>query len=400
MTIHVFDHGLGDWTGHWINFNRALSQEAEKRNRRCIHYGNNNIDRHIVGNDLTIIPTFQYHPWDSPRGEPVEDEKILYQLFLEDLKRIDVEGFNATDLLLFVTVTQNELRAILQWASELSDNFPKLAVLFQFGEGVSSYVPGSSLSPVANIYYNAFQKSALNWKNKIRFFASSNQLANTFADLLSIEISTLCMPTCLIGSGLDTPVHKANNTIYQSSCKMPSISYVGHSALEKGAQFLHEIAVRTIEKYPAVIFKYHINPNKYCENVLKVFDYPISGIQCYKGHLETGHYYDLISNSEILLLPYDPLKYKYTPSAVFSEALSYGRVLVLPANTWLSKAAQDMETGFVSFPEYSADSIVIALHQALDDLNVLSTKANIAAKKWRDTNNVNRFFDSLIQAMN
>lgn len=48
-------------------------------------------------------------------------------------------------------------------------------------------------------------------------------------------------------------------------------------------------------------------------------------------------YEELMCSSDIILLPYDPLSYRYRTSGIFVEAISAGKLPLVSANTWMAE---------------------------------------------------------------
>lgn len=81
------------------------------------------------------------------------------------------------------------------------------------------------------------------------------------------------------------------------------------------------------------------------------------------GPLSTEEYYQLVSQSDLLLCPYNPLAYRRRSSGTFTEAVAAGIPTVVPKETWLERQQPPgTGEGFSDLPTFIA-----AVRRILDD---------------------------------
>jgi hypothetical protein len=87
---------------------------------------------------------------------------------------------------------------------------------------------------------------------------------------------------------------------------------------------------------------------------------------------------------DIVVLPYRE-RYEVSGSGVFIEALSLGKVLVLPERGWMADFARQHGSAPVTFGEATPALVLAAVEDAVDRYPDLSDRARGAAEAWNDT---------------
>jgi glycosyltransferase involved in cell wall biosynthesis len=95
----------------------------------------------------------------------------------------------------------------------------------------------------------------------------------------------------------------------------------------------------------------------------------------------TADYYALIHDCDIILLCYDPERYRYEPSGVFAEAITAGKVMVITAGTSMADEAERFAAGYVCNEDFTAPGIAAAIRQALAQYPVLAMRAQAAMSR-------------------
>ncbi|MEM7243899.1 MAG: glycosyltransferase [Acidobacteriota bacterium] len=98
------------------------------------------------------------------------------------------------------------------------------------------------------------------------------------------------------------------------------------------------------------------------------------GVRLLEGPLAPADYRDLLAASDIVVLPYDAERYRRRSSGVLVEALSAGKVPVVPAGTWLAQEAGPEQAVSYRRP----DELGAALRRAVADHAALAANAEAA----------------------
>jgi len=106
----------------------------------------------------------------------------------------------------------------------------------------------------------------------------------------------------------------------------------------------------------------------------------------------------LIDDSDIVLMPYRPEKYRMMPSAIFVQAVCSGKVVVLPAGSHMHREILLRGGGATLFHDHTAPAIRKALWDAIADLDRLSAAAAAAAPAYREVNNPHAYVKRIVEA--
>jgi hypothetical protein len=409
--VFIFDPCFGEMTGHWENYCKRLYNELKARNYDVKVFGQKKFNEKIVDN-LLFQPVFQHSPFVA-MGNHAEFQQQT-QLFLNDFKSIDESEFQDGDLLIFHSIFPQILAAILQWTKQLITQKKVIStIFFQFPPSESKF-QASLLRKVYHGLRNILKptqtkSSKIVWletkyvqyywecepvltdlvaQGTHYLFTSTDILAKNFSGLLNNTVHYLPMPGEKMARPSSTPME---HTV--EGYPLIKIGYLGHSSLEKGGQFLRYIVQKTLEIYPKAKFILHINPNKDTEVHLKYFDYPIPNVTCYYGHIEQQQMMELLREVDIILMPYSPIKYNTTPSAMFTEGMPLQKIFVIPENTWIYDEAKKYSSGYVAFKKYTHRAILNSLIISIIDFYKLKQKSISAAEKFYKENNITNYID-------
>lgn len=107
----------------------------------------------------------------------------------------------------------------------------------------------------------------------------------------------------------------------------------------------------------------------------------VENINLFDGALASRDYYSLLNKTDIVILPYLD-RYEATGSGVFIEALSLGKVLVVPKKGWLAEAVSKCGGQPITFDAADVDNISNAIQFAITNFSHLQDMANNAARTW------------------
>jgi glycosyltransferase involved in cell wall biosynthesis len=108
-------------------------------------------------------------------------------------------------------------------------------------------------------------------------------------------------------------------------------------------------------------------------------------------------YLAAIARSDIVLLPYDPIEYRGIASGPFCEAAALGKVVVVPAETWMADKIKDGHAAGVLFAQPNAAELAAATAAALRDLPRLQVQAGQLAEPFRAENSCRRNVERMME---
>jgi glycosyltransferase involved in cell wall biosynthesis len=97
--------------------------------------------------------------------------------------------------------------------------------------------------------------------------------------------------------------------------------------------------------------------------------------------LSVEEYYKLMRRIDVLVLPYRE-RYETTGSGVFIEALSLGKVLVIPKRGWMAECTLMCGSQPATFDAAETASVSTAIRSSVENFASLRMKAIKAAQVW------------------
>ncbi len=229
---------------------------------------------------------------------------------------------------------------------------------------------------------------------KLKFYTDTEQLASAYRGITpEIEIRVIPiiqeMPALPPTSGA------------QNSGQPLRILYAGNARMEKGFNLLPAAAQAIKERYLETgRAQMIIQANDSVvggevgiyEARQKLSAYPGSQIKLINHPLSVPDFHRLILQSDIVLLPYGADAYRNRSSGILLQALITGKVVVVPANTWLS--AQITEETGRSYD--TPDAFPQALISAIENIGQLSLNARAEASSWRERHETHHLISALM----
>ncbi len=104
----------------------------------------------------------------------------------------------------------------------------------------------------------------------------------------------------------------------------------------------------------------------------------------------------LLDATDLMICPYDPVRYATSHSGIMAECLANGIPNVIPAGTSLASLAKEFGSPAVEFREWTAASVVAAIREAIANFDSLADRAALAAERWKTVQGARRFVDTLL----
>jgi glycosyltransferase involved in cell wall biosynthesis len=396
--VFALDPGLGPIPGHWATYARKLETAFRTLGLDVVLCGNRRQEPRIL-DGLKVAPLFQLTPYEPYGADPHDKPTALaaFRLqkaqFAADLERLEEFGLSPQDLVLFLTIYPPILGGLVEWVRRRpARGMQRVALLLQFAEEVNVYdqVRGAH----GDVYYIDYYRRVMppgegrdaypHW----RYFAASPSLGDLFSTLIGKDVLPLPMP----GSAEWPPARPRNGE------RRITVGVLGHTSIEKGAFLLADIIHPTLAQFAHVDFKLHLSTNPDTRALDTLFANGTDRLSIVRGYISDAEMQAIIDESDIVLLPYGPRKYRLMPSAIFIQAACSGKIVVLPAGSHMHREVLLRGGGAVLFQEHSAAAISNALWNAIGDADRLSQAAAAAAPAHREVNNPNAYVKRIIDA--
>jgi glycosyltransferase involved in cell wall biosynthesis len=175
-------------------------------------------------------------------------------------------------------------------------------------------------------------------RSKILLHTDTHLLSQAFADLCRVPFATAPIPfdqTALCRSLAARKKRRARDPL--------TVVYLGDAREEKGYQHLPQAL--------SYLWKNYVEPGRVRFVLQSNFNTPggepgiLAASQNLAGFLHTtlktaplqpDEYYEILADSDIVLIPYSAQRYRYRSSGVLVEAMGAGKVVVTSARSWMA----------------------------------------------------------------
>lgn len=164
------------------------------------------------------------------------------------------------------------------------------------------------------------------------------------------------------------------------------IGFLGGTRAERGVDLLPSV-VAQVDKVLPVRTHWVLQLNLQQLRKIGVSDQDIASLanhencELVEAGLSVEDYYALMGRIDVLILPYRE-RYETTGSGVFIEALSLGKVLVIPQRGWMAECALMCGSQPITFDTADTMSVSKAIERSVENFNSLRIKAIKAAQVW------------------
>lgn len=389
MKLVVLDPDLATFSGHNFNYIEGIVREARSRGIETRILAYRGIDPAVaaaVGATGHFTTPGRAVLNDIPGGPEVGaawTHVALNAVFHRDLGPLTSEL--GPDTMVFVpAATSRQLLALAQWLSLIAaPSLPSMICLFRYdldayaGEVARLKVPALVLSTLA--------RPAV-------LCCETAENAEAHRSALGLDFATMPLPF-IVPSAAHRPPPTAR----------PVVGYFGDARYMKGFQLLPglcELTRRGGYPYRLTIQTFDSGESAAASaqvaQVRELATRDGSGVTLVEGALDLPSYHRLLDAADIVCLPYLASAYRIASSAIFCEAISAGRVLVVPDQTWMSAEIRRLGGVPVTFDAWTPVAVDEAIRRAIADLPAQAAAARDLARAWNAQNGPKRVVDRLV----
>lgn len=114
------------------------------------------------------------------------------------------------------------------------------------------------------------------------------------------------------------------------------------------------------------------------------------------GEMSHDAFLMAIGACRIMVMAYDPERYRARLSGPLVEAAAWGRPVVVPADTWMADMVERGRVAGTIFRGHRPDALCGAILSALEQVDTLSETARTAAVRWRAERSIDQAFDLML----
>lgn len=394
--LFLVQHGLVDFHSHYYGEAKGWAAACLARGVAARFYVNRKAQTQIV-QEFTAVPAFLYPPdalVERDAGCAVlSDFMFLADVFSRGCKALEADGVGGDDVVVVTYATERDLFGTALWVQHLPPE-ARPTMLFIFHTPSFGWSVDDNRVSLAGDYswhrYAAKRLRALLPPEKIVLLATNPRLAKAIAFATQLQ----CAPAPLA-------IHYVSDTVLAAASEraMPRahVRLAGEFREEKGGGVVIEVIKRFSQERPGRPFCVQVGTQKAAEFLAaRVAECP-SPVFLHYGQAGHEEYQQRLVRSDLLLLPYRWQRYALRASGVFTEALGFGLVTVVPERTWMGDTlAQGWGAG-VTFRNFSAASITKALVVASDALPQLKSAALNGRDGWRRIQSAQALLDQILR---
>jgi hypothetical protein len=312
---------------------------------------------------------------------------------IEDLRRLEPH-LRSDDV---VYVNSGQAAQLMSWSTWMAGCAQPFHAIMEFGVDPGLDIQQTQTGRVANVrdprpvlYRFASNNMAATVAPRLHLATFDAASSEAYEFLLLRAVATLPNPRSRVAK----PRPRGNG-------QPITVAFLGHQRREKGFQHAPEILLQLDRRFANAGLRYLIHssePSKMPEVQQLIRQFAATCPRCVLNEncADGSDWADLLDRSDLIVCPYDPQRFATSYSALACDAVANGIPFVAPAGTTLERLGKEFGTG-VMFEEWTADSVVRALEQVLQEYDTHARRATAAADKWAQQNGPAQCFDALLR---
>ena len=327
---------------------------------------------------LPAQPIFQagayYSGGQQTRAAEFQATALCNAVFFDQLCQMKALPFAPGDFVFFPVITSNLILGTMQWIAtfeaEESPTFG-MCLMTQMDWHTSGRV-----SEVGRTFYEqAFACLDEEQRARIQFTCETEALADEYTALCGTRPSVMPIPTLQ---------HLASEASRSTSPEAPTLTFMGYAKPEKGFDRLPEIIRNLQSQRPELRFVVQLmgHDEALIGSVRRALTELGDGIEMIEGAIAPNRMVEVMSRTDLMLLPYDAATYRSRGSAIFTECKLIGVPMLVPRGSAVGEEAVRKGFGH-AFEAWEASAIADAALVALDEITNLEHAAAEEAKASR-----------------
>lgn len=409
--LHYVDHQLFRLGGHPFNMALGVAAECRARGLACRVHCHRKAAAELVAR-LGARPRFPYRSSDRKSRESTAEENFARHAvaFAAACAELGDEGCGADDLVLVSMAGQDELAGVARWLARLgAARAPRVALQVQWDNLFEGAGASDSIAALWREAARPLAPPALG--RRVLLVVPTAPHAEKLRRLTGLEVRVL--PLAI---HLDAALCAAARAPIPPPGAPRVLAFLGNSAAYKGFPLLPGILAPVFAARPEVRARIQLLP-LFARGPMG-FDAALARalppdaraawaawlaepvtrnrVTWCVGELSPEDYYAQLAEADVVLVPYDPVGFRGSISAVFIEACAAGRPVVVPRASWMGERVGAGEAAGEAFDAWTAEDVAAASLRALDAYPALAARARALAPTWHREHGVATLLDGVL----
>ena len=387
--LFIVDPNLKSLHGHYFGYASRVGRAAEALGVQPVIFGSRDLDLPVV--TPPVLPSFSRDYWHELQPNDGEDPYLHLARAAGDFgdelaTSLALWHAGADDAIFLPSASVVQVQGIGHLAASLGNKLPRVSFLFRRELDEQGLDAGVGPRPVVTLLRQALGVlRAHPAGSRVRVFTDSDSLTENYSERLHVRVQTAPIPVDERFTALARP-RPAYPVV---------LSYFGDARLEKGYQRLPSIAAclgDSLERGDLrFVAQSHFNipGGEAGMSAAKQALGSRRGVELLDEPLHDDEYALHLSESHLVLLPYDADRYVARTSGILAEAIHAGVPVVVPEETWLADQLQQHGAG-VTFDARRQGAFEAAVARALLELPELQARAMQRRRRFIGFHNPDR----------
>lgn len=407
MEIIVLDNGLRSRGEHSYHLLIEICKAMSRRGIPYRVFGTKRMERAIIA-DIGALPHFtgslykgkfppfrEFVPkmWSLLRDfvgrRSIYSEKrtwrLLNETYQRDLARLPADVWKRGNLIVVPAISQNQIFGLVRHLLSLpQEALPKVVCQLMF---TPSWTPWGLNGQFGEAYYRDAFRLADGLINRSLFFTTENEaLAEVYRREFKIQTTLLPIPLRFFPSSSSTE-------------RKTRLGFFGYSKTEKGFHLLPEAIALCQAKQLPVTFVIQIQHGNWEKQTIETEKRlrRMRGITFIEGTMSSADYAEKTNAVDVTLLPYDPERFGWRGSGLFTEAVGAGRPIIAAQGIYAAKSIEREEAEGEIFAPYTAAALTAAIERLLPRLAECRERAASRADNFARHHSGDAYVDVLLR---
>lgn len=391
--------------GHEYMYTNAVYDAAIDAGISTVIYGSGNIKNDNF--DRKVNPLFKDLKLNVRKSKYsfLKLLGIIHENFylFKKLKSISLNEHCPEEVFLFHTPFYRHFPAIYFWYRNLEKK-PILILILRYSlfssEKYLKYLKKNFyLNLIKIIYIKLFYYNFGN--DKIILGTDSDILVQEFYkfEKIPVVLFPIPIPNQIFQIGT---ISQSMNQQFLEKEKYITIVSLGPARDDKGSYLLYETIVEVLNRWDGKKIQFLIQTktsDQGSERTRRTIGLLSSIGPCVKTFnrsLSQEEYWNIFNQADIVLLPYEAKAYRARTSGIFAEAMTLGKYIIIPRDTWMEMESNKFGNDSISiFDGESSRSLIEAI---LESLAIVSNPIRTSSpnQNWKGNHNANFFIKTLM----